>query len=232
MEVLGVKESLVQYLRTQIIIGELEPGQKLNEVRLSSLLGISRPPLREAFRILENEHLVVSIPRKSTYVTNLSIKDLKEVFQARVMIECYAIDLLKAKNVTYLPEMESALKSTSGLATPSYENKEEVLRYLETVVAYHKKLVSSTGNHWLIHFYNSIHSSLARYQFIYAYSRGQSYRDRKEHKEMLDLIKRGEYEKTKELLRSHMDSVVDILERNITRTQQTSSHWASANRKK
>ena len=66
MKVLGVKDSVVQSLRTQIIIGELTPGQKLNELVLSSLLGISRPPLREAFRLLENEHLAHSIPRKGT----------------------------------------------------------------------------------------------------------------------------------------------------------------------
>lgn len=66
MEVFGVKESVVQYLRSNIITGELAAGQILNELELSSLLGISRPPLREAFRIVKNEHVIVSIPRKGT----------------------------------------------------------------------------------------------------------------------------------------------------------------------
>ncbi|MBW2123631.1 MAG: GntR family transcriptional regulator, partial [Deltaproteobacteria bacterium] len=69
MEIRGVTKSLVDYLRTQIITGNLPPGQKLNEIRLSSDLGVSRPPLREAFRILEHDRLVASIPRKGTYVT-------------------------------------------------------------------------------------------------------------------------------------------------------------------
>jgi DNA-binding GntR family transcriptional regulator len=215
MKVLGVKDSVVESLRTQIIIGELIPGQKLNELALSSLLGISRPPLREAFRLLENEHLAHSIPRKGTYVSNLSVQDLREVFQARVMIECYAIDLLKAKNIRYLPEMESALESTSGLTIPSYENKEKVLRYLETLIAYHKKLIESTGNLWVQRFYNSIHPSLTRYEFIYTYLPGRPHKYRKEHREILTLIKEGDYEKAKQLLGLHIDSVVDILERNI-----------------
>ena len=191
------------------------PGQKLNELTLSSLLGISRPPLREAFRVLENEHLIHSIPRKGTYVSSLSVEDLREVFQARVMIECYAIDLLHAKKVRHLPEMESALKSTSELSIPPYDKKEEVLQYLETVVAYHGKLIESTGNHWVQRFYNSIHSSLARYEFIYTYLSGQPYKHRKEHLEILTLIKRGDYEKAKECLRSHINAVVDILEKTI-----------------
>jgi DNA-binding GntR family transcriptional regulator len=214
MKVMGVKDSVVESLRTQIIIGELKPGQKLNELALSSLLGISRPPLREAFRMLENEHLIHSIPRKGTHVSDLSIQDMREVFQARVMIECYAIDLLEAKNIRYLPEMESALKSTSELSVPSYDRKEEVLHYLQTIVAYHGKLIESTGNQWVQRFYNSIHSSLTRYEFIYTYVPGRPHQYRKEHGEILTLIKRGDYEKAKEFLRSHIFAVVDILEKN------------------
>jgi DNA-binding GntR family transcriptional regulator len=214
MKVLGVKDSVVESLRTQIIIGELTPGQKLNELALSSHLGISRPPLREAFRELENEHLIRSIPRKGTYVSSLSVQDLREVFQARVMIECYAIDLLKAKNIRYLPAMESALKSTSALSTPSYDKKEEVLRYLQGVVAYHGKLIASTGNHWVQHFYNSIHPSLTRYEFIYTYLPGRPHKYRKEHGEILTLIEGGDYEEAKEFLKLHIYAVVDILEKN------------------
>jgi DNA-binding GntR family transcriptional regulator len=215
VNILGVKDSVVESLRIQIIIGDLTPGQKLNELALSSLLGISRPPLREAFRVLENEHLIRSIPRKGTYVSDLSVQDLREVFQARVMIECYAIDLLKANNIRYLPEMESALESASGVTMPTYENKEEVLRYLEAVIAYHKKLVESTCNLWVLRFYNSIHPSLTRYEFIYTYLPGRPHKYREEHGEILTLIKEGDYEKAKQFLGAHIDSVVDILERNI-----------------
>ena len=223
MKILSVKESVVEHLRTQIITGELAPGQKLNELELSSSLGISRPPLREAFRVLENEHLVVSTPRKGASVSEFSIKDLREVFQARVMIECWAIDLLKAAKVRFLPQVESALAFSSGLSIPSYaeNSKEEMLRYLENVVAYHRKLVEATNNQWLIHFYNSIHANLARYQFIYTYIPGQSYDYKKRHKEILSLIKKGDYEKAKRHLRSHINSVVDILENNINRKTQS-----------
>ncbi len=85
------------------ITGELKPGQKLNECGLSEELGISRPPLRETFRILEKDQLVVAIPRKGTYVTELSIRDFEEVCQIREMVECYVVDLLKISNVRGLP---------------------------------------------------------------------------------------------------------------------------------
>jgi len=124
-----------------------------------------------------------------------------------------AIDLLKTHNIRYVPDMESALASTSGLSPPSYDNSEKMLEYRKTVIAYHRKLVESSGNDWLIHFYNSIPSSLTRYQFIYAHLAGRSTKYKKDHREILALIKRGDYEQAKGLLRSHIHFVVDILEK-------------------
>ena len=82
MEIIGVTRSAFHYLRAKIITGELPAGQKLNENQLSSLLDISHPPLREAFRLLEHEHLVVNVPRKGICVTTVSREDLREVYNA------------------------------------------------------------------------------------------------------------------------------------------------------
>ncbi len=67
MEVIGITESTVQYLRVHIITGELAPGQKLNEMELSSRLHISRPPLHEAFRI-EDHGQVLDLIKRGDYV--------------------------------------------------------------------------------------------------------------------------------------------------------------------
>jgi len=215
MEVLGVKESVVQHLRKKIIVGELAPGQKLNEAQLASHLQVSRPPLREAFRVLEHEHLVVSHPRKGAYVSPLSTNDLEEIFKARVMIECYAIDLLKERKIRELPEIEKAIQATMMLTSPSYENTEDVLRYLETVIAFHRKLIESTGNHWIQRFYQSIHPSLTRYEFIYTYLPDRAGPWRSEHKKILSLIEAAQYERAKALLTTHIRRVVDVLKKKI-----------------
>jgi DNA-binding GntR family transcriptional regulator len=105
MEILNVTGSVLQFLRDKIITGELKSGQKLNENALSSSLGVSRPPLREVFRMLEKDRMVINIPRKGTYVAELSLKDYEELSQVREMMECYAIDLLKASNIRNLPKV-------------------------------------------------------------------------------------------------------------------------------
>jgi DNA-binding GntR family transcriptional regulator len=212
MEIMGVTKSLVQYLRDRIIIGELRAGEKLNEAHLSLSLGVSRPPLREAFRILEHEHLVFNVPRKGTSVTEISIEDLQEVTQARQMIECCAIDLLKAKNIRDLPHVASALDAGLELFEPTSDDTEQYLIYIKAFADYHLKLVESCGNGWLIHFYQAIVFNLARYQFKYFNIPGTRETSLKDHRQVLNLIEAGDHDRAKEYLSSHINYTFEVLQ--------------------
>jgi DNA-binding GntR family transcriptional regulator len=213
MGIMGVTESLVQYLRDRIIIGELRGGQKLNEAQLSLSLGVSRPPLREAYRILERERLVFNVPRKGTYVTEISIENLQEVNQARQMIECCAIDLLKVKNIRDLPHVASALDAGFKLSVPSGDDTAQYLIYLKTFADYHIKLVESCGNGWLIDFYQAIASNLARYQFLYFHTPGTRETSLKDHRQVLNHIEAGDHDRAKEYLSSHIKYTFELLQR-------------------
>lgn len=212
MEIIGVTESAIQYLRVRIITGELTPGQKLNEIELSSRLGISRPPLREAFRVLENEHLIVSIPRKGCYVSEISMEDYRGIFEAREMIECFAIDLLRAKNIRDLPNVASALEVTADLFPPTSPDPYEKFNYLKAIANFHIKLIESAGNVRLNRFYYSIFSNLARYQDMYIYIPGLMDKSQEDHEQILDLIRRGNYVEAREFLRAHVNSFSKFIE--------------------
>ena len=226
MEILGVTNSTVQYLREQIITGELAPGQKLNEMEISSILGISRPPLREAFRVLENEHLVLSIPRKGCYVTKVSMEDCRHIYEAREMIECYAIDLLKEQNVRDLPEVASAVASASpDLPIQDHGNRGKIKGSQNPFPGFHIKLVESTGNGWVVHLYNAISSNLARYQYM-CFVPGILAKVQEEHEQILDYIKTGDYDQAKDLLRSHINSFFKVIEDRIGKRKETpSGQW-------
>jgi len=207
----GVTRSIVQYLRNHIIEGDLGPGKKLNELELSSRLGISRPPLREAFRILENENLIINIPRKGCYVSELSMGDCRQIYKARELIECGAVDCLKERNVRDLPEVAKALDLTEKQqAIPSDDNKIVEVGSRNPFPYFHIKLVESTGNNWLIRFYHMIAPTLARYQFM-CYVPEILSRIQEEHKVIFDLITKGEYDSAKHLLKKHIDWYVEFI---------------------
>lgn len=220
MEIKTVTKIATEYLRKKIITGELAAGQRLNEIDLASSLNISRPPIREAFRILENEHLIVNIPRKGTNVSKISIEHLKEVYQVREMLECYAIDILKAKNIRELPNIIASVESASNLSTPSQDNLEEVFTYLKAFVDFHIKIIEYTGNNWVIHFYDSISSHLARYQFVYLYGPASGRRSTEEHQHFISLIKRGSYGKAKKFMREHIKYTFEFLRNKMLQTER------------
>jgi DNA-binding GntR family transcriptional regulator len=205
LEVQSLTKSVLEYIRNRIITGGLAPGQRLNENELASRLKVSRPPIREAFRVLESEHLVVSVPRKGAYVTELSADDLLEVYQTREMIECYAVNILKARKIKDLPQVESTLEAASSLPIPSSEDPEQFLDFHKELAAFHFKLVEAAGNSRLVHFYKAISFNLARYQYKYLRLPGSLEISIKEHRQVLDALKKGDYVLAKKNLRYHIN---------------------------
>ena len=85
-----LREVVCETLREAIISGVLRPGERLMEIQLAEELGVSRTPVREAIRKLELEGFVIMIPRRGTYVADLSIKDINEVFEVRSALDSLA----------------------------------------------------------------------------------------------------------------------------------------------
>jgi DNA-binding GntR family transcriptional regulator len=215
MKTLTLTASITEYLKNRIITGELAPGQKLNEISLTSELDVSSAPLREAFRILENEYLVVSIPRKGCFVTELSMEDCREIYQARETLECSAIDLLKAKNIRELPGVAAVVVETEEhLAVHSPDNPGPVSDNPNPFPLFHIKLVEATGNEWLLRLYKSISATLARYQFM-CYVHGMLDQTQKEHEQILDAIKRGAYGEAKKTLKAHINSFLRLIKERL-----------------
>lgn len=215
VEIKSVSDTVVDYLRTQIITGKMPANQKINENDLATSLGVSRPPVREAFRILENEHLLVSIPRKGTYVSDVSIEDLIGLFQTREMIETYSIDLLKFVDSSKFAQVESTFEEAVRLSLPSVENPEEMLHFHQVFAGFHAKLVELTGNSRIIHFYKTISLNLTRYQVMYLFMPGSVDKSLQDHREILNLIKKGEFDKAKESLLKHLEFASQVLKERI-----------------
>ncbi|MEJ2716857.1 MAG: GntR family transcriptional regulator [Deltaproteobacteria bacterium] len=215
-------KTVVELLRKNIITGQLPAKQRLSEVDLAHHLQISRAPLREAFRVLEEDQLVVSTPRRGCYVTDVSSEDFVQLYQAREMIEVYAIDLLKVKGIKQLPEVEKALSDAAGLAMPGEkEPAEEKLDYILAFAAFHDAIVGSSENRQLIHFYRRIGFHLARYQFMYAYLPGLTVNSQRQHDEICTVIKKGQYAHAKKLIKVHIKSFVDLMEDKINESMST-----------
>jgi DNA-binding GntR family transcriptional regulator len=85
--------NIATLLRDSIVTGVFPPGTHLNEVEMAQQLGVSRGPLREALRILETEGLLESYPGRGTFVSQISEREIQEVYSLRCILEEAAIKL-------------------------------------------------------------------------------------------------------------------------------------------
>jgi DNA-binding GntR family transcriptional regulator len=94
----SLRDETVDELRRLILDGELAPGERLSEMSISERLGVSRLPVREAFRRLEAEGLLESLPRRGVRVVELDGEELAVVREVRVALELIAVRTTIAKS--------------------------------------------------------------------------------------------------------------------------------------
>jgi DNA-binding GntR family transcriptional regulator len=140
-------------MRKLIISGDLRPGERLIEERLTERFGVSRPPLREALRILEQDGLVQRLPRRGAIVTPLSADDVREIYSLRWALERLALELsVPVDDLDQLQPLRDAIASMR--AAPDRE------ALLEANWRFHFALVSLPGHRRLLATYRSLLSQL------------------------------------------------------------------------
>lgn len=103
-----LREQAYEIIKSAIMSGTFKPGQALVEEQLAKDLGLSRTPLREALVLLEHDQYIEMIPYKGTFVTSLTIKEVKEIFHIRELLEpeavCMALAQITKEEIDQLRE--------------------------------------------------------------------------------------------------------------------------------
>jgi DNA-binding GntR family transcriptional regulator len=98
-----------------ILSGALQPGARISQVQLATGLGVSRTPLREALRMLQEEGLVVAKRHHQAQVAELNVEDLEAVYMHRILLESLAVSLtvqtMTAERLDSIEESLSAMKA-------------------------------------------------------------------------------------------------------------------------
>jgi DNA-binding GntR family transcriptional regulator len=135
-------EEVAELLRQQIFARELEPGSWIDELRIAEALGISRTPMREALKVLAAEGLVTMKVRRGAYVTEVSEKDLRDVYHLLALLESDAARVVAVKaSVDQLQQIES-LQRELVLATADRD------RFFEINETFHMLLLQIADNRW------------------------------------------------------------------------------------
>lgn len=178
-------------LRTMILSGELRPGDRVVENRLTEQLGVSRPPLREALKELEHEGLIVQHARRGAVVTPLTQHDVYEIVTMREDLETMAIRLgVPVRDPKLLRPVEDAVRAIERAA----EDGDEAA-VTEHGFAFHLAVVGLAGHRRLADAYRALALQM---QLCMGLNRSAR-RDREDlagnaarHRELLGVIEAGD----------------------------------------
>ncbi|MFF5979277.1 GntR family transcriptional regulator [Streptomyces olindensis] len=141
-------------LRTMILNGELPPGSVLLQAEMARKLGVSRTPMREAFRLLQEEGLIDARPDQRARVRSVDPEDLDAVYGARVMLETLAVSMT-AKSFTAedAQRMTEALKRMQSLAVDDEPDEWHAAHHefhsiaTQAVGSHLQRMIASLGEH-------------------------------------------------------------------------------------
>lgn len=163
-ENISLREAVYQTLRTAILTNVFQPGERLMEMKLASQLGVSRTPVREAIHLLEKESLVKQEPHKGVVVSQITLKQLRDVLEVRSMFEELAVQLAcrraSEEDFGRLREAEDSFSRAVLQGAP-------VTELAAGDVAFHDVIYHMTDNEKLIQLVANLWEQIYRYRIEY-----------------------------------------------------------------
>ncbi|SJZ36016.1 DNA-binding transcriptional regulator, GntR family [Enhydrobacter aerosaccus] len=181
---LTLPEAAAERLRTLIIEGELAPGARLNERELSERLGVSRTPLREAFRMLAADGLLVQLPNRGAQVVALSRDDVRHAFEVMAALEGLSGELAAARVTGQDVEELQTLQAEMEQA----HERHDLPTYYRVNRAIHERINGIAGNPILTQTFKTLNTRLHALRFRSNLVRAKWDQAVAEHRQMIEAL--------------------------------------------
>jgi DNA-binding GntR family transcriptional regulator len=188
---------IVRVLAQRIVSGELSPGSRLMQDHVAEEFQISHIPVREAFRKLEAQGLIISKPRCGVRVSPLDPGLVLEVTEMRAALEGLALHHA-------LPRLGRADLDLARAALVAGEASDQIAVWEAANRRFHLAITAPCGMPRLMAAIGDLHQSTARFLFATWKHLDWQPRSDNEHRAILDAIERGDRKKARALLKSHV----------------------------
>jgi len=196
-------DQIARALKDDILTGKLRGGDQLLEDSLKNKFGVSRTPLREAFRVLEKEGLIEILPRKGAFVRRINRQDIEENFPVRAILEGLAARLAYL-NLTQqdIEEMEEVFEYMKEAV-----KREDFRDYSMYHIALHEIFINASKNETLITLLRNLRMHTLWHRYTYHYYKEDFRNSLKIHRKILDLFKEKKVspEGLEKIVRQHID---------------------------
>lgn len=195
-----VRESLI----AAILDGQVRPGQRLGEAALAEAMGVSRSTLREAIGSLCDDGLIVSMPRRGSFVREMTAADVREIYSLRAALESLGGQILTQQPLDAAVEQQlEEIITQMGVASST----EQWTRLSELDVTFHRTLLHATSHGRLTEAWSKLNLQimlLSRQVIRFDSKRAQTQKSADRHQLLLDAVRSGSSPAAREAIEQHI----------------------------
>ncbi len=196
---ISIAEQIFEQLERDILSGNYARGELLTETKLSEKLGVSRTPIREALRRLDQEH-IIKMTTKGAFVLGITKQDIDDIYEIRSRIEGLAAKLA-AQRAT--DEQLAELKNTVELQE-FYTLKQDADNIKNMDSAFHRLMYKMSGSTPLYDTLEPLHKRIIKYRKASISSGTRAHESMEEHKAIYEAIATHDGEKAEKLVNEHV----------------------------
>lgn len=200
----SLADQVFDRLENEILCGNYARGEVLTELKLVEDLGVSRTPIREAIRRLEQEH-IVDVSQKGIVVLGVTQDDLADMYQIRLRIEGLAT-AYAAERIT--PEQLTELKETIDLQD-FYANRSDADNIKTLDSHFHERIFKFSGSNVLYYELEPLHKKMQKYRRVSLEDSGRAARSIAEHRHIYEAIAAGDAKRAERAAVTHVKNAME-----------------------
>jgi DNA-binding GntR family transcriptional regulator len=198
---LTLREKILENIRDAIISGSLKAGTRVSEPELAERYGISRTPIREAFRQLESEGYLTVIPRRGAVVSEFSQKDVEEFYAIKSILEGYAARRACEK----LTEKELGRLQTVNNRLSELADHNDIKTFFRVHSDFHDMFIKAADNEKLRELITSLVTRFQRLRLMSLSLPGRMKVSVQEHEKIIEAFRNKDAETAETLVRKNAE---------------------------
>ncbi|MGB9700938.1 MAG: GntR family transcriptional regulator [Thermodesulfobacteriota bacterium] len=202
-----ISDQIYEHLKEKIICGDFRPGERLKQIPVAKELKISRLPIRDAFRRLEQDELLERLPQGGVRVTIIKEETIKEVFEIRKVLEAYALKVACSKiteeEINFLKDLRDQAQGILDSKELSQETKRRKLFELNS--RFHELIYRSTGSTYLLKILSHLRNIVSRLRYLGLRTFDTWREVWEEHSALIDYLEKRDKKGAVKLIKKHLN---------------------------
>jgi DNA-binding GntR family transcriptional regulator len=197
----SLTDEIADIIRDRVLKGEYKIGEKIKENQIATELRVSRTPIREAFKILENEGLIEYKPNRGCFAKGFTRRDIEDIYAVRKALEIlsveWAVDRITPEQIRQLEDQCDLMEF--------YTRRGEGKKVLSVNTDFHDIIYNATGSRFMAQVLRSYKEYIEQTRKAIFYEPDYLKGILVEHKAILDAIKSGDVDRAKKAMADHLD---------------------------